>query len=431
MMVRRLGTLLLLLVLGLSSSSGARPGHVQAQSTSAPTTKTFSDNFDDPARGGLAVSATTATYRFGYVDGEYQIALSGSDVPLPGTASAPGAFSDVTVAVDVRFLGDPGTQQAGVTCRLQPLGANATNGYWFGILPATASYALLRADASKFTALADVQPASAIHPGNETNHLELSCLGNTIAASVNGTQVVTVQDSTYGLGQASITAGPMVPGMSVTTSDVRFDNLLVTGTPPPSGTELASDKLTASTGILPTTFTLPASRGGYSQGEYQIVKTDPAANTLAIDSIPGNYPDVSIAIDVRLASLDRDSNAGQGELIGCRYRRGLAGNDAVSGYELLFFPAQGIFNLARVDAGKVVSLTNGPASGTPTLGVPHHLELTCFGDTLTASVDGKQVASVHDTTYSVGMTFIGAGVQTAFLPGTVDARFSNVVLTQP
>jgi len=55
--------------------------------------------------------------------------------------------------------------------------------------------------------------------------LELSCAGRTIAASINGTLVASLDDGTYRQGRFWLSAGSFPD--SHTQADARFDNLAV------------------------------------------------------------------------------------------------------------------------------------------------------------------------------------------------------------
>ena len=68
-------------------------------------------------------------------------------------------------------------------------------------------------------------PSEAIRRGHETNRLELSCVGATIAAAVNGTPISSVEDTTYAAGELMLVAGLRTgQGGAV---EARFDNRLV------------------------------------------------------------------------------------------------------------------------------------------------------------------------------------------------------------
>lgn len=72
---------------------------------------------------------------------------------------------------------------------------------------------------------------------------------------MNDTQVVTAQDTTYSMVFSTIGTGPMVPNVQPGPSDVRWGNLVVTGTPPSSGTVVLSDSFKdPSASLLPASF---------------------------------------------------------------------------------------------------------------------------------------------------------------------------------
>src|SRR5215204_4471100 len=56
------------------------------------------------------------------------------------------------------------------------------------------------------------QTVDAIRRGNAQNRLELTCAGATLTATINGTTVGSVQDSTYGRGIMSMAFGALPGG---------------------------------------------------------------------------------------------------------------------------------------------------------------------------------------------------------------------------
>lgn len=274
--------------------------------------------------------------------------------------------------------------------------------------------------------------------GNQSNHVELDCSGGAISASINGTQVASVQDSTYAQGRNQIAAGPTNANTQHIATDVRLDNLTITGTPPPPGTVLASDKLNdAGASILAKSSSMPDQwQIGYANGEYQIATVKPALTPSDAIAIPGTYADVSVGLDAHLAS---GSDASTAWIVGCRSRRAIS---TFTGYDLYFIPSDNTYGMIRRDADTSVSFTNPQKlSGPPFQMGTHHLQLTCSGSTITGSIDGVQVSSVQDSTYPAGQAFLGAGLGSFIdtlqgtnfggFQGNVDVRFSNLVLTQP
>ena len=92
------------------------------------------------------------------------------------------------------------------------------------VAPATGQFALERHDSLTAGAvLVPFQSSAAIRRGNASNHLELACVGSTIAARINGIDVASVQDSTYDSGLVMVNAGR---SESVAV-EARFDNLMI------------------------------------------------------------------------------------------------------------------------------------------------------------------------------------------------------------
>ena len=98
--------------------------------------------------------------------------------------------------------------------------------YELALLPGSGEFALGRFDQGQYTALFPQQPSAAIRRGEASNHLELGCAGSTISASINSTEVASVQDSTYGEGQ--VLFGARVYAGSGGLIEARFDNLVLT-----------------------------------------------------------------------------------------------------------------------------------------------------------------------------------------------------------
>lgn len=182
----------------------------------------LADNFNNPASGWLPRSATQPGQRVGYVDGEYMIQKDPEATSV--FIQVPGAYPDASMDVDVRLVGSDSGLSVQLWCRFQP--EPPVRAYIFVLRPDLRSFRLARPDGASAVAvvLADWQPSASILRGNETNRVELKCAGSTISATVNGVQVVSVNDSTYqGGGFAFAVAAS--PGSA---ADVRLDNLTVT-----------------------------------------------------------------------------------------------------------------------------------------------------------------------------------------------------------
>jgi hypothetical protein len=178
----------------------------------------LSETFDDPASGVLPDSGPDPGLRLGYVDGEYVVQ---KDIGAPPFFfMLPGAFSNASIAVDVRLEGSDAGQVVQLWCRSQreaPFG-----GYIAIMRPDIQAVRLGRVDPTGLM-VSDWGSSSAIAGGNETNHLELTCADSTISVAVNGVPVSMVHDETYQAGSFSLAVGTQEDA-----ADVRIDNLVIT-----------------------------------------------------------------------------------------------------------------------------------------------------------------------------------------------------------
>ena len=85
--------------------------------------------------------------------------------------------------------------------------------------------ALLRSDGDESVVLAEERRVRDIVRGEGVNRIELSCVGETIEASVNGEVVLMAEDSTYGNGAVSL--GLEVAEETPGPAEARWDNLEV------------------------------------------------------------------------------------------------------------------------------------------------------------------------------------------------------------
>ena len=66
-------------------------------------------------------------------------------------------------------------------------------------------------------------PDSSINQGDASNHLRVDCIGSTLSLYVNGTQAVSVTDSSFTGGDIGLIAETF----SVAGTEIQFDNLFV------------------------------------------------------------------------------------------------------------------------------------------------------------------------------------------------------------
>jgi hypothetical protein len=191
----------------------------------------LSDSFDDLTGRVLPeVSDLPDEFALGYGGGEYsiqQVTVNRAQIPAAGL---PGWYGDASLSVDVRLLGNPAGQLIAIGCRNYA----PRTGYRLTVRPGLGTGEVARADgAGVLVRLASLTSTSSIRRGNAINHLELSCIGDTIAARNNGAETASVRDATYPAGRMWI--GVNVQMDSTNLGNARFDNLLVRGLPAPQG----------------------------------------------------------------------------------------------------------------------------------------------------------------------------------------------------
>jgi hypothetical protein len=215
---------------------------------------------------------------------------------------------------------------------------------------------------------------------------------------------------------------------------------------PASGAVLASDNFGSSAaGILPAMSShADVWKLAYLNGEYQVASVAPGLDLSEAVALPGTYADVSISAGVRVALA---SGLASDETARLYCRRQASGN-GFTGYRLQYSPQLNQYALFRGDGAGGHTLTGvQPVPGAQDAWATHKLVLTCSGNTISVSIDGKMVTRVQDASYSSGEVALGVGNFTrenalgpdptgffgpgAAYPGVYDIRFSNLVLTQP
>jgi hypothetical protein len=216
--------------LGLTAILFLSPVLAQTESDEAssappvPGTVLLADEFDDPVRGRLPRASPDETlYHFGYQDGEYASQRVSMDGTRYATVLLPGTYSNTTIAVDVRLVGDTNQRVVSLECRRQR-GVDEQQ-YRLEMQTTPGSFRLLRFQSATETDLVPWTASDAIRGGNASNRIELTCTGDTLRARINGTQAAEVQDGALQEGSLAISAGVLDRRLL---SDGRFDNLVVT-----------------------------------------------------------------------------------------------------------------------------------------------------------------------------------------------------------
>jgi hypothetical protein len=175
----------------------------------------FQDDFGSTASGWNRVRNDGGI--MDYDGGGYRILVTAQE---SNVWSTPGReFDDARVEVDAGKLAGPDENRIGLICRSD--GAS----HYFFIIGSDGYYGLGIFTSGKAGLLgqASMQTSEAIVTGTAVNHLRLDCIGDSLAAYVNGVQVAQVQDQTLSHGEVGILAGTFdEPG-----ADIVFDNFVV------------------------------------------------------------------------------------------------------------------------------------------------------------------------------------------------------------
>jgi hypothetical protein len=425
---------MLIIVLGASAWFG-EPAALWAQD--APRVL-VNDDFADPLLGVMPrQSSSPERTELGHVEGEYSVR---SRVPdAEALAVSPGTYKHITLAVDARLLSDPATTTIVLGCRGFVRRVDRTDGYFAVFEPAARRVRLIRREGDSTAELNTRADVAALRPGHESKRLELTCSGTTLRAIVNGETVVEAVDNA--LREGSLVLGTGASGATV--AEARFDNMLLTESPPSSpepapgtvGTPRIDASLAQPFEALLSSIQLdqPAVTTGYADGEYFIRRGAGGTGGFAmiVSGPEADLTNVSIAVDARINGLGMD----RWIYLLCRSSPDPAGstglNSTTDGYLFLVQPLTRHYRLVRLESpapGMVVAITLriGYSSDVRAGGF-NRLELSCAGDTITGRVNNVTIAAVEDTTYRGGRFGIGASVTQPNLP--VEARFKNLRVT--
>lgn len=198
-----------------------------------------------------------------------------------------------------------------------------------------------------------------------------------------------------------------------------------TASPNPPGVLLADDFERPEAGKLPRVSSRPDDYlFRYDAGEYVIDKINAALPAAPIVFLPEEYDNTVIAVDVRIM----DDVASRYAFVVCRDQS--TGGQARQ-YRASLVPDGRRLVLSRWDDGAqrvLAEARDDPAiqSGN----AKNRLELQCAGPKITASVNGKVLASADDLTLSKGNHGLGAGTFQG-INGTLVARFDNLEIRSP
>jgi hypothetical protein len=200
------------------ASLACSTGSLQATNSPAGAGNTvlFQDDFSDPSSGWMTVHEPDQI--MAYENGGFRIWVN---QPNFDYWSVPGLrFTDVSIEVDITKLGGPDDNDIGVICRYK----NSDNFYGF-LISSDGYYGISERQNGEHQVIGmdGMKHSSTIHTGNAVNHVRADCVGNTLTLSVNGVQLVKVEDSSLAVGDVGLLAGSFdQPGV-----DILFDNFVV------------------------------------------------------------------------------------------------------------------------------------------------------------------------------------------------------------
>jgi hypothetical protein len=176
----------------------------------------FQDDFSDPSSGWDRVNTDEGITD--YANGVYRIFVNTDNTDV--WANPDLSFTDTIIEVDATKTGGPDDNDFGLICRYE----DSANFYFF-IISSDGFYAVGKVIDGVQELLGDTEmnPNDAIKIGNMANNIRVDCVGSSLSLSVNGTQLVTVQDSSFYQGDVGLIAGTFDdPG-----TDIHFDNFVV------------------------------------------------------------------------------------------------------------------------------------------------------------------------------------------------------------
>jgi len=209
---------LVLLVVTLACALPSLPGADTGDDTTTDSNTLLTEDFSDTESGWYVF--TDSDGRYAYSDGGYKILVTTTDLML--YATSPQDFqSDVHVEVDATKAGGPDDNAFGLICRAEDL----DNFYWFAI--SSDGYAGIGSNENADLYILSgeyLEESDAVYLGEATNHIAADCVGSTLTLFVNGSEVVSVTDTSFSGGSVGLFAKAYTE-MGV---EIIFDNLLVT-----------------------------------------------------------------------------------------------------------------------------------------------------------------------------------------------------------
>jgi hypothetical protein len=191
-------------------------GGSESNDSAPPADVLFQDDFSDPSSGWDQVNEEEGTTD--YLEGVYRILVN---TPSYDIWANPGLeFTDTVIEVEATKAGGPDDNDFGVICRYQ----NLENFYFF-IISSDGYYGIAKVTngEQELLNMENLQFSEAVNQGDATNEIQVECVGNRLALTVNGEKITEVTDSAYSSGDVGLIAGTFDIGGT----DIHFDNFVV------------------------------------------------------------------------------------------------------------------------------------------------------------------------------------------------------------
>ncbi|NIV11054.1 MAG: hypothetical protein GWN62_07095 [Aliifodinibius sp.] len=191
------------------------PG-MDSQSASANTpSMLFEDHFSNP-NSGWEVSSQGGMKD--YYNGTYHIQIRDSNIFSWSVAQQ--SYGDIAISVDSAFTGTANLAEIGVICRMQN-----SQDFYFMTIRSDGAFAVFKMYQGNefFIGMEGYEFNDAINTGLSTNRIEAICKGENLSLVVNSEHLITVQDSSYQVGDVGVIAG----AFDEPDVNVYFDNFRV------------------------------------------------------------------------------------------------------------------------------------------------------------------------------------------------------------
>ncbi len=364
----------------------------------------FADSFDDPGSGLPRGEQDNA--RWGYLDGEYQLAISVAN-RMQARLMGP-LLTDYDATVEARFASDNLGSYGLVAA------ARGLNDFFALMVDGDQHYAITRRTSQGTQALHDWTYLPSLNKGQAANHLRVVQRGNEIAFFANDVLLRIIRDDgdpqvkrSIGLTAASFNTG----------TDVRFDNLRVCSPPDqlfPRQVKLVDAFDDNRNGWAPQQFN--ASGGSviengqftfesiYTRMPYIVLNWNP---NIAFDAL-------DLRVEARVVTGTAASRAGV-----------LFGVQDFDNYYWFGVSNDGRYYLYRQQAGQSSLVTEGTSPFIHTNLAPNQIHLAVVSNTLSAAVNDRLVTQAA-IDYTPGFVGLWCGV---YQLGSTRCAFDNLQAT--